>query len=191
MVGAYACIGSRKTSLSAAQKLYTIASVFAKERWTVTSGHSGPADMAGEASHVDLNAPVEIYLPWEGFNGAHYGKRIGEVEFPFMAYQLLPVATTMAMQHHPNWHALTPGGRAMMIRNGFQILRRDLATPVDFVLCNTPGGGGTGGTGQALRIAATYGVPVFDIGKNRYQDVDGDTMAALIMEHLERNPKRG
>lgn len=35
-----------------------------------------------------------------------------------------------------------------------------LDTPSEFILCWTEHGSGKGGTGQALRIAATYNIPV-------------------------------
>ena len=37
-------------------------------------------------------------------------------------------------------------------------------TPSDFVICWTKGGKGQGGTGQALRLARDYNIPIFDCG---------------------------
>jgi hypothetical protein len=51
-----------------------------------------------------------------------------------------------------------------MARNSFQVLGEDLETPATCVICWTPGGKGDGGTGQALRIARHYDVPIIDIG---------------------------
>jgi hypothetical protein len=38
--------------------------------------------------------------------------------------------------------------------------------PSRFVLCWTPEGSGSGGTGQALRIARHYGVQIIDAGSS-------------------------
>ena len=51
-----------------------------------------------------------------------------------------------------------------MARNSYQVLGRNLDDPVEFVICWTPGGSGSGGTGQAIRIAKDYQIPVFDLG---------------------------
>lgn len=46
----------------------------------------------------------------------------------------------------------------------------DLSTLSDFVICYTKGGKGSGGTGQALRIAKVYNVPIFDT--RAYKDIN-------------------
>jgi hypothetical protein len=45
------------------------------------------------------------------------------------------------------------------------VLGLDLETPSKFIICWTKNGKGQGGTGQALRIAKEYGIPIFDAGK--------------------------
>jgi hypothetical protein len=77
----------------------------------------------------------------------------------------------MAAAHHPAWERLSPGPRALHARNCHQILGRDLNDPVSFVVCWTPDGAttnpgpSTGGTGQALRIAAAHGISVFNLAR--------------------------
>lgn len=53
----------------------------------------------------------------------------------------------------------------MQARNSHQILGWDLETPTNFVVCYTKGG-----TGQAIRIANHYNIPVFDVGA--YDTID-------------------
>ena len=71
-----------------------------------------------------------------------------------------PQAVDMAAAHHPAWERLGRGPRSLHARNCHQILGRDLDAPACFVVCWTPDGAtttpgpSTGGTGQALRIAA-------------------------------------
>ena len=40
-----------------------------------------------------------------------------------------------------------------------------------FVICWTKNGKGTGGTGQAIRIAKGFGIPVFDLAIKDLTDV--------------------
>ncbi|NMA16004.1 MAG: hypothetical protein GX935_02005, partial [Erysipelotrichia bacterium] len=39
-----------------------------------------------------------------------------------------------------------------------------------FIICWTKNGSGSGGTGQAIRIAKAYDIPIFDAGK--YKDIE-------------------
>ena len=57
-----------------------------------------------------------------------------------------------------------------MARNALQVLGTDGQTPVDFIMCWTPNGSGSGGTGQAIRIARALNIPVFDLGHQRILD---------------------
>ena len=49
------------------------------------------------------------------------------------------------------------------MRNGCQVLGLNLDDPVDAVVCWTKDGKGGGGTGQAIRIAKSRNIPIFDI----------------------------
>jgi hypothetical protein len=68
---------------------------------------------------------------------------------------------------HPNPHAVhsKPYVRRLMARNFLQI-RGHGDTPIlsEFVLCWTPQASGSGGTGQALRMAKAWKIPVYDLG---------------------------
>lgn len=59
----------------------------------------------------------------------------------------------------------------LMARNAYQILGKDLNSPVNFVICYTPDGcqsgrtrsQNTGGTGQAISIASYFNIPVLNL----------------------------
>lgn len=57
------------------------------------------------------------------------------------------------------------GARKLQARNSHQVLGLDLETPSEFIVCWTKNGKSSGGTGQAIRIALDYGIPIFDAGK--------------------------
>ena len=50
-----------------------------------------------------------------------------------------------------------------MTRNTFQVLGKNLVNPSKFILCWTPNGKITGGTGQALRIAEHFEIPIINM----------------------------
>ena len=119
--------------------------------WTLRSGGAGGADASFEAGCSEP-ALKEIYLPWKGFNGLE-----GPVVDDDAALR------EVSMKFHPAWERLTRGGRALMTRNVAQILGPKLDSPVEMVICWTPDGQGGGGTGQAIRIARSRNIPVFDL----------------------------
>lgn len=73
------------------------------------------------------------------------------------------LAGTIASRHHPNWQACTPYVRDLHARNAMIVLGDDCDDPVDFVVCWTPDGEITGGTGLGIRIAKFNGIPVFNL----------------------------
>ena len=117
--------------------------------------HSGGADGADAAFEAGVQDPknAKIFLPWKGFNGSNSS-----------LYVLTEEAYVLARYYHPRFDKLSDPVKKLMARNTYQVLGEDTCTPVDFVICWTRHGRGEGGTGQALRIAADYAIPVFDAG---------------------------
>lgn len=155
----YTGIGSRETPSATQGTIYRIAEFLARNGLTLRSGGADGADQAFERGAV--LGPSEIYLPWKGFNGNRS-----------LLFDIPAEAFTIAGKFHPGWNHLTEPVRRLMARNAQQVLGMDLNSPSAFVLCWTPDGADgllkkttskTGGTGQAIRIAAHYGVPVINL----------------------------
>lgn len=68
-----------------------------------------------------------------------------------------------------------------MGRNSYQVLGKDLCLPCDFILCWTQNGRIEGGTGQALRIARHFKIPVFNFGSKTKDEIN-DAILKLIEE---------
>ncbi|MNO13191.1 Swarming motility protein YbiA [compost metagenome] len=157
----YAGIGSRQTPDDVLQQMESIGAQLA-DVWTVRSGFADGADKAFCMGAENANGAMENFIPWQGFNGApssHDDER-------FVYHQVIPLimqAAAIAEKFHPNWAACSPAARSMHTRNVFQVLGRDLQTHSHMVVCWTPRGSGSGGTGQAIRIARGFGIPVFDL----------------------------
>lgn len=82
----------------------------------------------------------------------------------FYAQDATPEAFDHAAKFHPNWAACDSFAQALHARNSMILLGRHLNDPVNFIVCWTAGGAVIGGTGQALRIAKAYEIPVFNYG---------------------------
>ena len=155
---AYAGVGARKTPPEILQSMCEIAEHLAQCGYQLRSGAADGADSAFERGCDRAGGSKQIYLPWKGFN--NHTSRL---------YPPTAEALQIAQRYHQAWHGLRSSVKKLMARNSYQVLGHDLTTPVQFVLCWTPDGATTktsrqtGGTGQAIRIAAAHDIPVFNL----------------------------
>lgn len=157
--GFYAGIGSRNTPQDILSLMARVSSLLGGLGWTLRSGGAEGADSAFEAGADSGRWPKEIFLPWDGFNGRH-----GEHVRPSTQ------AMDLGRRYHPNWGWLSPSARLLHARNAHQILGPGTCdSPSSFLLCWTPDGAtystsyATGGTGQAIRIAVAWDIPVHNL----------------------------
>ncbi len=153
----YAGIGSRGTPEDPFKDLFAkIAKGLAAKNFVLRSGGADGADSFFEAGCKEVGGQMEIYLPWRGFN-----KNTSKL------FTQRPEDFALAAVHHPGWPNLKEPVRKLMARNVRQVGNKECGdTLVSFVLCWTPEGKGSGGTGQALRIAKSLNIRIFDFGKN-------------------------
>lgn len=182
----YAGIGSRETPLWAGDILTQVGEKLALEGWVGRSGGAPPkagfvsADQCFQKGAQKAQGSFVVYLPKSSFYGQTSKTPccvVPKETFP----EAWAEASQIAQAFHPNWQALIHGKYPdlanLMIRNVFQVLGDDLKTPSRFVLCYAKGsqweGVGKdahivnvqGGTGQAVRIANHYGIPVYNIAE--------------------------
>jgi hypothetical protein len=156
--GAYAGIGSRETPPDVLALMRRLGRALAVRGYRLRSGCAPGADSAFENG---AGAASDLFLPWSGFRGRY--------EDRFILAEPTPRAYEIASAHHPAWARLSRGAQALQARNTHQVLGADCASPSKFVLCWTADGATTetssktGGTGQALRVAKPYDVPVWNL----------------------------
>jgi len=169
----YAGIGARKTPGDILHAMVQVGTFMAAEGATLRSGGAQGADRAFEIG-CDFNSNgrkyslKEIYLPSPGWQS-------NESEHHDVSYEAMRVASMF----HPGWGRLDPFVKRLMGRNTYQMLGLDLKTPANFVCCWTLNGGIVGGTGQALRMAAYYGIPVINFGHLSFSEVNNRIIAIL------------
>lgn len=155
----YAGIGSRNTPREYIELFKRVAEYLAKSGFILRSGGAEGADKAFEIGCDKVYGKKEIYVPWKGFNGSTSNLVVSDKK-----------AFDIAKEFHPTWGVLSQGARKLQARNCHQVLGKDLNSPSAFIICWTKNGSGQGGTGQALRIARYYNIPIFDCGK--YSDIN-------------------
>jgi len=143
----YAGIGSRETPGAVCARMQQYGWQFAKHGFTLRSGRAIGADSAFELGRdsalMGELARKEIYTADDAKRNPHWLEH--------------------AALFHPAWEKCSPYAKLLHGRNSAVILGPYLNGPVDFVLCWTKDGKATGGTGQALRVAASKNIPVFNL----------------------------
>ena len=144
----YAGIGSRETPKDILELMTRIANFLGERGYTLNSGGATGAD---EAFRIGANNK-NIFLPWKGYNKiASYHTTVPQQ------------AIDIAEAFHPNWDACNDAVRKLHGRNAQIVLGSRLNEPVEFVICWTPDGKASGGTGLAIRMAQELDIPVFNL----------------------------
>lgn len=161
----YAGIGSRDCPKEVFNQIVKTAYWLAMKGYTLRSGGADGCDKA--------KGQKEVYLPWAGFNSSKSAKVVHKKE-----------AFEIAEKYHPRFNTLKDSVKKLQARNSHQVLGEDLGTPCDFVICYTKDGLGNGGTGQALRIAKDYNIPIFDFGKYPELGLCREEFKKFAQEHV-------
>lgn len=181
----YAGVGSRKAPADVLAAMSDLAAKLADLGLTLRSGHAEGSDYAFEQGS---RGRAEVFVPWARFNA-----------------QLPVVGTLLPLDDQPRYvrdkavesiRLFHPAPESVLARRGLtSLMARNFlqvcgvpGEPVSaFIACWTPAGSGTGGTGQAIRIARAYGIPVLDAGG--YADLADWQRDVLVHAEAARNRK--
>lgn len=142
----YAGIGARATPQKILFEMTRLATLLDADGYTLRSGGAAGADHAFELGATKK----EIFL----------------------SYNYTSTAMQHAQRYHPAWDRLSEHAKHLMARNSMILLGEDLMEPVDCVICWTAGGKTVGGTGQGIRIALDYDIPIFNLwNDNEIEDI--------------------
>lgn len=154
-------VGSRKTPQHVLDLMRVIGGTLAGRGYILRSGGAFGADSAFERGFSEAGGRCEIFRKSDPIS---------------------PLFSVFTRNLHPKPDALSEIGTLLMNRNGAQIFGADIDTPVDILICWTPSGNGEGGTGQAIRIARSCGIPVLDLGLPEYADMDASHICEIADE---------
>ena len=146
---AYAGIGARKISASIASRMEELGTNLAS-KYVLRSGGAFGSDRAFEKGCDLVEGSKEIYL----------------------ANDATAQSIELAAKFHPAWEQCSRAIRKLMGRNMMIMLGKNLDDPVEFVVCWTEQGMITGGTGQGLRVAKHYNIPIYNLHHSLYPELD-------------------
>lgn len=160
----YAGIGSRDTPGDALALMTSGSALLAARGYGLRSGAAKGADTAFESGADSAAGDKQIFRASDDIPDTHF---------------------RMARNFHPAPQHLHDYAVKLMARNTSQIFGVDFTTPSNLVICYTPGGKGGGGTGQALRMARSVGMPVIDLGDPAFKGLSAEGLAEMASEKIE------
>lgn len=169
----YAGIGSRETPETVLERMREIGKLLGETGWKLRSGGADGADINFERGCDEAKGAKTIFIPWDKFEARAEKEKTGYVPVRTAGQVHVGVskaAEELAAQYHPAWDRLSQGARKLQARNGYQVLERDLKTPVTAIVCYTDGGQMKGGTAQAIKLGVANGVKIFNLGSDQWRD---------------------
>ena len=154
----YAGIGSRSVNERVGKEMKKLAISLNEKGYTLRSGNADGSDQWFAKGVSDEKA--QIWLPWKEFNVGF------QLFHPNHIYKTINLSDTEAYESvpkfYPNVKRLGLKGYKFMARNYRQVIGLNEPNS-QFVICWTPDGKITGGTGQAWRVALHYHIPVYNM----------------------------
>lgn len=159
----YACIGSRELNEEQRDICFRIGRFIAQQGAEIHSGNAEGADQAFASGGNSVEPKlVHLHLPWPNFNReAIVRGNVIHLVHEQSHYE------EIAAKHHPKWNYLRQGAKKLHTRNVSIVLYPLLKDMVLAWPSTRPGGGGTG---QGIRIAERYEIPVRQLHTYVHQD---------------------
>ena len=157
----YAGIGSRKTPSDKKDIMFELAKVLAKKDWTLHTGACKGADQAFAEGALSVDGKVVLHLPWFSYEEDWVYSVSNKVEEVDVLSDYDQKAWDAVYKYHPAPNSLSRGAERLHARN------HNIIKNVSLIICWTPEGKVTGGTGQALREAKDLGIDVLNLGNSK------------------------
>ncbi len=189
----YAGIGSREIDYRTSMVMQRIASLLEKKDFILRSGGANGADNAFEIG-VKSRFNMNIHLPHKSFNGRYAGSN-GYIYLDDTTSENYRLAYE-SLKFHPSGFKISASPKNFMIRNFFQVCGYIGESNSEFIVCWTKGGANgynikttrdDGGTGQAIRIASSLDIPVYNLKDPRYEDMIPEDIVDMILSNLKDN----
>lgn len=166
-VDKYTGVGSRELTKQGAAMVRDVANALYEHQYILSTG-----DAAQGCDDVFWDQTPDGYKKRYGpFGKTVYSVQTCVIDPEQPSYE---IANRIAGLTHPAWRWIPDWMKELHTRNVFQVLGEQVNCPSEFLVCWTPDGAEscsetskkTGGTGTAIRVADTFGVPVFNLQRS-------------------------
>ena len=168
----YAGIGRRDIPQDIENIMIAVGYTYASQGRVLRSGGAKGSDAAFETGAkmwadevgISYDRVMEIYIPWNGFNGLSDNNPGYHLFNKFMNNNSMNIANSLIAKHISYSQSMSNSVAKFMQRNYLQIAGKEGSPMSGHVICWThDGDANTGGTGFAKNIALDLGVEVYDL----------------------------
>lgn len=153
-----AIIGSRRITEKQFDYLVKVGEAFARRGWVVRTGCADGADHAGMTGTRNVNPDLlHLFLPWSTYNKGYQEETDTVTIYDEKQHQEWAKSVSI---FHPAPDKLKQGAFKLMARNYGIIMH---GTPVDVVVAFPISDTDVGGTGQGMRLAKEYEIPLYTV----------------------------
>lgn len=159
----FAAVGRFSTSRNVIPIMSKILEPLSEKQYIMnTGGASGADDMFAEVYSGVFDKTVNIFLPWNGYNGIFTNRNSSIIKNVFDSVPKR--AFEIAESVDENWQNRTEATKGLYARNALIYLGSNLLSPVDFAIYfdDVPEYKDSG-TQRGLRIAEKYNIPCFNV----------------------------
>jgi hypothetical protein len=174
----YAGIGARATPPHVIEMMRELGIAFAKKKYTLHTGAAQGADQAFAEGALYGGGIVNLFLPWPTYEH-EWVQGLNGLASTTVLQNSNKLAYLSVKNIHPSFKHLSQGAIKLHARN-FLILQ-----DIEFVICWTPGGFETGGTGQGIRIAEYMGTKIWNLGDKKIYDGMKERLKLIKLENRE------
>lgn len=156
----YAGIGNKKTPENIINIIKIVAILLSHDKYVCATGACTGADQAFAEGTIMANGFVHLHVPWESYEIGWRSKLKGHIRTFVLKDDDVEAYNTVAI-FHPAYHKLSPSVKALHARS-YNIVKN-----ASFMVCWTEDGQVTGGTGQAIKIATYFHLPIYNLGNEK------------------------
>ncbi len=166
MTPSYAGIGARATPKHIIDMIRITASLLAKDGYICKTGAALGADQAFAIGAINSGGQVHLKIPWPNYeqNWIQLMSASGLVTTREIKYHDIQ-AYESVKRLHPKANSLSQAVIKLHARN-YLIIEN-----TQFVICWSPEGKTTGGTGQGIKIANELGITVYNLGNQETYNI--------------------
>lgn len=176
----YAGIGSRQTPPEILKTMAQTAILLARSGHTCNTGACIGADQAFGNGAIAGYGKLHLFLPWPNYEQKWIQTLKGDITITVMNTDIHNDAIRSVFYYHPKATTLKDSVIKLHARN-FLILQN-----CAYIICWTPNGAISGGTGQAIRIAQNSKMPIYNLGNQEILENFQKDIKARIMEIPEQ-----
>ena len=190
---AYAGVGSRETPEKILVRMRAVGELLGRDGFVCRSGGAVGADSAFEEGSDAAGGKKRIFIAWRKLSEERMARNVPGAASDVVGIDSEDerIAREVLRSLGKNYDNYSRGAASLQARNVRQILGERKDCPAVAVVAWTRDGKMLGGTATALRLAEMRGVPIINLGSERWRDATPEEIAGEVVRLRDLEFGRG